>query len=159
MTNLLRFVQVFALGTWVGSILYFAIVVAQSVFSVLGINDQAGAIIGHSLAGLHHMGLVASIVFLAASAILARSLRGLAEPASILVILMLLMAGASQHMVMPRMDALRQQMGSVVSTPRSNPLRMEFDRLHGISVDLEMATLLAGIVALFLTARKESVQA
>lgn len=157
MTNILRFVQVFALGTWVGSILYFAIVVAQSVFSVLGINDQAGAIIGRSLAGLHHMGLVASIVFLAAVVLLARSARGLAKPSSILVILMLLMAGASQHIVMPRMDSLRQQMGSVVSTPQTNPLRIEFDRLHGVSVDLEMGTLVAGLAALFLTTRKENV--
>jgi len=155
MTNIFRFVQVFALGTWVGSILYFAIVVAQSVFAVLGINDQAGAIIGHSLAGLHHLGLVASILFLVAAVLLARSLRALLKPASLLVILMLVMAGASQHIVIPRMEALRLQMGSVVNTPHSSPMRVEFDRLHGISVDLEMATLLAGLVALFLTARKE----
>ncbi|HTV58134.1 MAG TPA: DUF4149 domain-containing protein [Verrucomicrobiae bacterium] len=155
MTNILRFVQVFAIGTWVGSILYFAFVVAQSIFSILGVTDQAGAIIGHSIAGLHHLGLVASILFLVAAVLLARSPRALLKPASLLVILMLLMAGASQHIVIPRMEALRRQMGSVVNTPHSNPLWVEFDRLHGVSVDLEMATLLAGLVALYLTARKE----
>lgn len=155
MTNILRFVQVFALGTWVGSILFFAIVVAQSVFSVLGITDQAGAIIGRSIAGLHHFGLVASILFLVAALLLARSPRALLKPASLLVILMLLMTGASQHIVIPRMEGLRLQMGSVDNTPPSSPLRVEFDRLHGVSVDLEMATLLAGLIALYLTARKE----
>jgi hypothetical protein len=48
-------------------------------------------------------------------------------------------------------------MGSVVATPASNPLRAEFDRLHGISVKLEGAVLLIGFAALFLTVREKLV--
>jgi hypothetical protein len=52
------------------------------------------------------------------------------------------------------MLALRTEMGSVVATPASNPLRAEFDRLHGISVKLEGSVLLIGFAALFLTVRE-----
>jgi len=34
-----------------------------------------------------------------------------------------------------------------------SPLRAEFDRLHGVSVKLEGATLLIGFASLFLTVR------
>ena len=48
---------------------------------------------------------------------------------------------------------LRRQMVSVVATPPDNPSHIEFDRLHGVSVDLEGAILLIGFAALFLTVR------
>lgn len=156
MTNILRFIQVFALGTWVGSILFFSFVVAPSLFSTLENRDDAGAIVGLSLTGLHHLGIVAAILYLAAGIGLARSARWLARPAALLVVLMLLFTLTSQHVVMRRMNILRLQMGSVEAAPPSSPLREEFDRLHGVSVKLEGGVLLAGFVALFLTARKEN---
>jgi hypothetical protein len=154
MTNILRFLQVFALGTWVGSILFFSFVVAPDLFSTLRSRDEAGVVVGLSLTGLHHLGVVAAIAYLAAGFGLARSARWLAQPAALVVLFMLLLTIASEHEVMPRMFALRQQMGSVEATPAHNPLRVEFDRLHGASVELEAGVLLAGIAALFLTARK-----
>jgi hypothetical protein len=72
-------------------------------------------------------------------------------------VLMLLLTVASQNFVTPRMRALRTEMGSVAATPSSDPLRQEFDRLHGISVKLEGAVLLIGFAALFLTVRESSV--
>ena len=78
------------------------------------------------------------------------------RPAALAVILMLALTLASQRIVIPRMDVLRAEMVSVDTTPASNPRRVEFDRLHGISVDLEGAVLLLGLVALFLTTREHS---
>jgi len=155
MTNILRFVQVFALGTWVGSIIFFSFVVAPSLFTALSNRDEAGAVVGLSLAGLHHYGVVAAVLYLIAGVWLARTARWLIRPAALAVILMLLFTVASQHVVIPRMTALRNQMGSVAATPADSPLRVEFDRLHSVSVDLEAGVLLVGIVAIFLTGRKE----
>jgi len=42
----------------------------------------------------------------------------------------------------------------VDATSRDNPLRVEFDKLHQVSVQLEVATLIAGIAALYLTVRR-----
>jgi hypothetical protein len=55
--------------------------------------------------------------------------------------------------VIRRMRELRREMVSVAATPANDPRRAEFDRLHGVSVDLEGAVLLIGFVALFLTVR------
>ena len=152
MRNVLSFARWLALGTWVGSILYFVAVVTRGAFAVLT-RDQAGALVGFTLNGLHQLGIIAAIVFLVATVGLRKSLAALASPAALGVVLMLLMTLASQQIVIPRMDTLRREMGSVDSTPPSDPRRAEFDRLHGISVDLEAGVLLIGLVSLFLVAR------
>src|SRR3984885_5068303 len=151
MTNILRFVQVFALGTWVGSIFYFSAAVAPGAFRVLSNQDQAVALVQFTLGRLHTLGVVAALLYLFASVGLAQSFRGLVRPGAIGVVLILLLTVASQNFVMPRMRELRTEMGSVVATPASDPLRAEFDRLHGISGKLEGAVLLVGFAALFLT--------
>jgi hypothetical protein len=155
MTNILRFAQVFALGTWLGAIIYLSFVVAPGAFATLGSRDQAGAFVGMALGRLHHLGVIAGVVFLLASLALSPSLKTLAQPAALLVVAMILLTAFSQHRVTPRMAALRQQMVSVDATPRDNPLRVEFDRLHQWSVRIEGSVLLIGIVAMFLTVRSK----
>jgi hypothetical protein len=69
------------------------------------------------------------------------------------VAIMVVLTVISQHVVIRRMMELRREMGSVAATPVDSPLRVEFDRLHGVSVKLEGATLLIGFASLFLTVR------
>lgn len=154
MTTILRFIQIFALGTWVGSIFYFSAAVAPGAFRVLSNPDQAGAIVQFTLGRLHMLGVVAAVLYLFASIALAQSFRGLVRPGAIGVMLMLLLTLTSHRLVTPKLAALRTQMGSVAATPKSDPLRVEFDRLHGISVKIEGAVLLIGFAALFLTVRE-----
>jgi uncharacterized membrane protein len=158
MNNILRFIQVFALGTWVGSIFYFSAAVAPAAFRVLQSQDQAGMLVQFALRRLHTLGVVAGVVFLFASAILAMSAgssrKSLLLPA-VGVAVMLILTVISQHVVIRRMMNLRRQMDSVAATPRDNPLRVEFDRLHQWSVRIEGSVLLIGFAALFLTLRSK----
>jgi Domain of unknown function (DUF4149) len=157
MTNILRFVQVFALGTWVGSIFYFSAAVAPGAFRVLPNQDQAGALVQFTLGRLHTLGVIAALLYLFASVGLAQSFKGLIRPAAIGVVLMLLLTITSQQFVTPKLAALRAQMGSIAATPTTDPLRVEFDRLHRISVNIEGSVLLIGFAALFLTVRERTV--
>ena len=152
MNNFLRFLQVFVLGTWLGAIIFFSFAVPASVFGILASRDEAGAVVGSALGRLHMLGVIAAIIYLVASLLLWRSNRRFAKLAALCVAMMLLSTLASSRLVLPRMNALRAEMGSVAATPASDSRRMEFDRLHGVSVELEAGLLLIGIVALFLTA-------
>jgi Domain of unknown function (DUF4149) len=153
MTNIPRFVQVVALGAWVGSIFYFNAAVAPGAFRVLSNSDQAGALVMFTLGRLHLLGVVAAVLYLLAAMGLARTLKGLIRPEVIGVIVMLLLTIVSQQVVMRRMQVLRVQIRSVAATSTSNPLRVQFDRLHGVSADIEGSVLLIGLVTLFLTVR------
>ena len=156
MTSILRFVQVFALGTWLGSIFYFSAAVAPGAFRVLPSQDFAGLLVEFTLRRLHTVGVVAGLLFLIASAAMALTSAGAGRRLILPVagvVVMVALTVVSQHVVIRRMNVLRREMGSVVETPKDSPLRVEFDRLHGVSVQLEGATLLIGVVALFLTVR------
>lgn len=153
MNSVLKFLQVFALGTWVGSIIYFSFVAAPGAFATLKDRDQAGALVGYSLSRLHLLGMVAGVVYIVAGFVLVRSMKDLVQPAVIGVALMILLTIISQAKVTSRMFELRTQMVSVEATSADNPLRVEFDHLHRISVRLEVAVLVIGIAALFCTVR------
>ncbi len=170
MTTITRFLQVFALGTWVGSIVFLSFVVAPGAFATLPTRDQAGAVVGMALARLHVLGYVAGAVYLVVTAFRGRSAAALARPAVLVVVLMLALTLVSQQWVSPRLASLRVEMGSVHGeqgrtihgeqgrtldrTLADHPLRVEFNRLHQLSVLLETCVLLLGVAGLFLTVRK-----
>ncbi len=154
MSSILRFLEFLSLGTWVGSILFLSFVVAPGAFLTLSNRDLAGAVVGMALGRLHLIGLFAGVIYLASRVALARTPGALASVAALLVVVMFVLTLVSQFGVSPRMAGLRAQMGSVDATPPDSPLRIEFNRLHRVSVQLEVAVLLAGLFALFLTARE-----
>ena len=154
MSSVLRYLEFLSLGTWVGSILYLSFVVAPGAFATLGSRDQAGAVVGMALGRLHALGLLTGVIYLAARLALARALAALAGPAALAVILMLVLTVVSQYGVSARLAHLRVEMGSVERTPEDHPLRVQFNRWHRLSVQLEVAVLLLGLGALFLTTRE-----
>lgn len=154
MTTLLRFLQFFTLGVWIGSILYFGAIVAPAAFTAVSNVDQVGAFVGLALGRLHLMGIVAGVIYLIAAMVLGRSPAALLRPAPLLVLAMVVLTFVSQFWVIANMDVLRAQMGSVAATSASNPLRASFDRLHTLSVRIESGVLFAGIAALVLISRK-----
>jgi hypothetical protein len=155
MIRMLKFAKVLTLGAWIGAISYFAAVVTRGAFAVLPNRDQAGLLVGFTLGGLHLMGLIAALIFVAASVAIGKSLRTFIDPAVLIVILMAGFTIASQGHVIPRMNLLRAQMGSVEATPAADSRRAQFDRLHTASVDIEGGILVAGLIALFLTLREK----
>jgi hypothetical protein len=151
-----RLLQFFALGTWVGAILYFSLVVAPGAMRTLDNPDLASALIGYSIGRLHVAGIVLGLIYLMAAMLGAKSVRALGSGASICVALMVILTAISQYLVVAKMETLRLEMGSVWATPPEHPMRVAFERLHGVSFWLEVIVLLAGIAALYLTARETS---
>src|SRR5271156_2125650 len=131
MTSTLRFIEILALGTWVGGIIFLRF----------------------ALGRLHWIGIVAGLIYVLAFVVERRSLAAIARPAAILVVLMIALTFYSQKFVTSRLAGLRREMVSVDATPRDNPLRVEFDGLHQWSVRIEGAVLLLGLAGLFLTVR------
>jgi uncharacterized membrane protein len=154
MTSFFRFLQIFSLGTWVGGILFLSFILAPGAFTLLASRDQAGTLVGFSLTRLHIGGIIMGAVYVLASLALAKSISALGRPAVLCVVAMMVLTAVSQFGVTTRLAALRNQMVSVDATPATNPLRVRFDRLHGVSVKLEGGVLLLGLAALFFTARK-----
>jgi len=149
MYTLFRALEFLGLSIWLGSDVFLSFVVAPGAFSVLASRDQAGAIVGYSLARMHWLGVICGLLVLLFRLIRTRSAASLASPAALCMVLMVLLTVTSQLTVSPRMAALRVQMGSIQATASDSPLLAEFSRLHRISVSLESGVLLAGFTALY----------
>ena len=157
MSLLLRTTISLLITLWLGAILFFP-VVAAIAFRVLPDRHTAGFVVRGCLLFLHQEGLIAGallLLFLGAAAVA----RAYGEPKAmagplLCTAAMLLLTGASQWGVMPRMERDRLLAGGDTDTvPRTNPYRLDFDRLHTVSVRLEGGVLAAGVGLVVLLAR------
>jgi uncharacterized membrane protein len=154
MLNLFRTLEFLGLSLWLGSDVFLSFVVAPGAFRLLASRDQAGAMVGFALGRMHFLGVVCGVAILLLRVVRTRSFASLVAPATLCVVLMMLLTVVSQQAVSPKMAVLRTQMGSIQATSANNPLRVEFDRLHQRSVMLESGVLLAGFAAMFLLVRE-----
>ena len=99
-----------ALIVWIGGIIFFAFVLAPTLFGVLPTTKLAGDVVNATLSKLHWMGLISGVVFLIASLLYNWQkyvqLRPFAS-SHIFVVLMLAFTMVSQFGITPRMRVLR----------------------------------------------------
>ena len=155
--SVLRFFMLLSLVVWVGGIIFFAFVVAPTLFGVLPSRNLAGAVVSRSLAALHWIGIASGIVFLLASSIESRQtfrrVRVIAVR-NLLVAAMVVITLVSQFAVAGRMQKLRAEMGDIDAVSVTDTRRIEFNRLHEWSTRLEGAVLVLGLAAVLALARE-----
>ena len=151
MTTVFRIVRLIALAIWVGGLVFFGFVAAVA-FKTLPDAHSAGAIVRGSLIALHHIGLVAGIVYLVFTlALLAtqRDSHPMRAAELLLIFVMLVLTGYSEFSVIPRMEKDRLSLGGDVTTaPEDSPALLHFNRLHKVSVKVEGAVLVCGLLLL-----------
>jgi uncharacterized membrane protein len=154
MQTILRTIEFLTLSLWLGSDAFLSFVVAPGAFSILGNRDAAGMMVGYSLARLHFAGIFLGVIFLVARLLRTRDFASFTNAAALCVVLMVVLTAASQFTVSNRMERLKKQMVSVQNTPENDPQRIEFNRLHHMSVAYEGAVLLLGFAGMFLLVRE-----
>jgi uncharacterized membrane protein len=155
--SFLRFLMLLSLIAWIGGLIFFAFVLAPTVFApgVLPNTHLAGNIVGRALGKLHWIAIVSGIFFLGSSLLYSRITDGTANVFAarhVLICLMLGLTLLSQFWIIPRMDTLRAQVTDFATVPLDSPARAEFDSLHAWSTRVESAVLLLGLVVVYLTA-------
>jgi uncharacterized membrane protein len=151
---ILRTLMLLALIVWIGGIIFFALVVAPILFTVLPTPQMAGSVVGPALTRLHDIGLVAGVVFLICSVIYnwrRYSQLRLLSATHILMVLMLVMTAVSQFVVTPRIRHLRSE---PLIAERVPDVAAEFNRLHRWSTRLEGGVLFLGLGVVGLAARR-----
>jgi hypothetical protein len=51
--------------------------------------------------------------------------------------------------LVPRIQASQRTLGSASALPETDPRRVEFERLHGLSTSLQLVPLLGGLALIF----------
>ena len=150
MTTFFRILRLLSLVAWVGGLIFFVAAVTRVAFAATPDRHLAGLIVRGTLIVLHHIGFIAGAVYLVSTLTLIATQRDshLVRAVEVLVILvMLIITGYSHFSVLPRMEADRLSLGGIVDTaPVDAPAHVHFNRLHGLSVKLEGAILLGGLL-------------
>ena len=159
--SVIRFLMLLSLVVWVGGIIFFAFVVAPTVFhpGILPSRHLAGAVVSRSLGILHAIGLSCGLVFLVTSMIDSQVITGSVAPfagRNLLVYVMIVLTLVSMFAISSRMLNLRNDMVFIDNVPHDDPRRVEFNRLHEWSTRLEGGVLLLGLAVIFLTSRRLS---
>ena len=145
------------LAVWLGAMIFFGFAVAPTVFGVLPTRELSGQVVNSLIGKLEWVGLICGPLLLLSQLFLWPKREAEAKSRVVrvvLLVMMTLLVAASRFWVSARLHALRAQIGGPIDDiPVTDALRVEFNALHGVSVSLMGATMLAGLVVLFLTVR------
>jgi hypothetical protein len=137
------------LAAWLGASLLVAAVVAPAAFAVLPTRTLAGALVGRVLPVIFWSGMALGVVVALLGGRMGIGRFGFASS-----ILLALSSAVAQIGVAPRIEALRASIGGAVDAlDVTDPRRMAFGRMHGISVLLMGVGMIAAAVALVVLAR------
>ena len=160
MKTLFRTVLYLALIAWLGAEIFFPMVAAITFQTLMPDTHTAGAIVGHLLRVLHMMGLVSGMISLALFAL--APVWSIYRPRAVIAPMGLLVAMIgltlySQFGIIPAMEQDRIAAGgSINAVDAANPSRIEFEKLHHRSVNVEGAILLLGLATVVLVASAET---
>lgn len=158
MKTLLRILLSLALIVWLGGEIFFPIVAAVTFQTLQPDTHTAGRIVGQLLRILHDMGMASGAVALAALAPAWRLFRPrvLLAPA-VLLMAMIGLTAYSQFSIIPAMERDRIAAGGAIDAANAaNPSRIDFEKLHQRSMNVEGTILLLGLVTIVLIARAET---
>jgi len=158
----LRVVSLALIALWIGGLAVLGMVAAPAIFRVLEANDP---IAGRTLAALVFGDIFANfqrvawglggglLALLGIRAALGPRPRRLAVQLW-LVIGMLAASAVTGLYLTPRIEALRaENTTTMAALPESDPRKVEFGRLHGLSNGLMALTLMAGLCVFWIESR------
>ena len=144
--QILSIIYRLAIAFWVGGAAIFTFVLTPIIFRVND-RDTAGRIVGDLFPGYFKWGLACGAVAIL-SMLLLRGKNFV--PILLILILMLTLTAYQAFSIEPRAAALKREIPSFVTTPREDPLRMEFSRLHRISAVCNLSVIAGGIALVIL---------
>lgn len=154
----LRYAALLALVVWVGGLVALGGIAAPAIFAVIAGQQVAG---GRMLSGALFGEMLRrfTIVSYGAGGLLMLTLlvRGILGPRphrfawrAGIVAAMLAATAYGSLVVASRIERLQREIGAAPSSlPATDPRRMEFGRLHGVSTALQLVPLLGGLVLIF----------
>jgi len=155
--SFVRYLMLLSLVVWIGGLIFFAFVLAPTVFAVLPTRQLAGNVVSRSLGTMHWMGISCGVVFAVTSMLDSRVVDGVVAPFALrhlVVYLMLILTLVGMFGIASRMLVLREQMNPIDAVLHDDARRVEFNRLHVWSTRIESSVLVLGLALLYLTARR-----
>jgi len=144
---MLAFIYHLAIACWVGGTAIFTFVLTPTIFKAYD-RDMAGGIVGVLFPGYFKWGLGCAAAALA-TVFVTPAVRHPALAAAIIAA-MLVLTLIQALVIEPRAAALKQAIPSFETTPKEDPLRVQFRKLHAVSAVGNLAVIGGGIALIAL---------
>jgi hypothetical protein len=136
-----------AVACWIGGASLFTFVLTPTIFKSFN-RDVAGGIVGVLFPGYFKWGLVCGAMALAvvfmSSAVKHKTI------AAVIIAVMLAITSVQAFVIEPKATALKQEIPSFETTPKNDPLRIQFTKLHGVSAVSNLVVIAGGVVLIVL---------
>jgi len=154
--GLLSDFRILLLGLWLGAACFFSFAVPPSVFTVLPSRELAGAVVNRTLTIINYSGLIIGLILLASSYHSRQNVNRVRLRLEQGLLLFLASACAfGQFVIGARLQNLRRQIGRPIDELAvDDSLRVAFNNLHGYSVTILMAAMVAAVIVFFLLVRR-----
>src|SRR5689334_14913258 len=157
----MNFTRLILLACWFGAALFFVAVVAPAAFSVLrsfglpNANEIAGSIVTRSLSVINVAGFLIALLLLLSLLLWRNSASRVSFIVECVCLVVIALAtGVGHWVIAARMRALRAAMVLPIDQIAiDDSRRIEFNSLHGYSVNALGLAMIAALVALVLMAR------
>jgi Domain of unknown function (DUF4149) len=153
LTVILRFIYLLSIALWIGGIAFFSFMATPSIFHLLP-REEAGKVVADIFPKYYWQGIICGAIALLTSVVL-----GMRERWNMLLIVRTIMIGVmfigvlySVAILQPKIQTVKAQITSFESLLPTDPLRLEFGRLHGRSFSVNAAVLVLGVIVVFITA-------
>ncbi|MDD2464908.1 MAG: DUF4149 domain-containing protein [Desulfobulbus sp.] len=141
-----------AISCWLGGAALFTFILTPQLFAACS-RDMAGMIVGLLFPGYFRWGLACGAVALLCRLVV----RGRFTLATVLILLAMLLFTATQAFVIePKAEAIKQQISSFETTPKDDPYRIQFRKLHGLSMIANLAVIIGGVALILLGSLPEA---
>jgi len=149
----LRFIYLLSIALWLGGMAFFSFIAAPSIFKALP-REEAGKVVSDIFPKYYWQGMICGAIALVTSVAL-----GMRDRWNMLLIVRTIIIGVmvigilyAVVILQPKVQAVKAQITSFESLTPTDPLRLEFGRLHGRSFSVNAAVLLLGVIVVFITA-------
>ncbi|VAX23058.1 hypothetical protein MNBD_NITROSPINAE04-787 [hydrothermal vent metagenome] len=145
-----KYIHLLTLVIWVGSIVFFSFIGAPAIFKNFD-KKTAGDIVGVIFPKYFMLGQVCSVLALITLVVIGMK-TGFQSSVKVGLALLLIMAGVVAYSSMvnaPKAHEVKYQIRSEQDETKKAELRKQFGKLHGVSMILNLTTLILGLVLLF----------
>lgn len=141
------FIYRLVIACWVGGTSLFTFVLTPTIFKSYN-RDVAGGIVSALFPGYFKWGLVCGVIALVT--VLMSSTARHKTIAAIIITVMLAITSIQAFIIEPKAAALKEAIPSFETTPKDDPLRIQFRKLHSVSAVSNLVVIGGGIVLIAL---------
>jgi uncharacterized membrane protein len=135
-----------AVSCWIGGATLFTFILTPTIFKSYN-RDIAGGIVGILFPGYFRWGLACGVIALISLFFLGNKHRTVS---GIILAVMLVITSVQAFVIEPKAAALKKEIPSFETTPKDDPFRVKFRKLHGVSAVCNLAVIGGGLALVVL---------